>query len=50
MGEPQSVLAIGAADGVSEQAALAIIERQLNLLDAWREGRPPFTKAKGVLS
>lgn len=38
-----SVLAMGRANGVSEQAALAIIERQLNLLNDWRMGNPPFS-------
>lgn len=36
------ILAVGEIEGNAEQAVLAIIERQLALLDAWREGRLHF--------
>ena len=39
-----SVLAMGRENGLSEQAAEAIIERQKNLLEDWRQGKSPFDK------
>ncbi len=43
-----SVLAMGNENGLSEQAALAIIRRMENMLDDWRHGRPPFQENNGT--
>ena len=40
-----SVLALGQKEGISELAAITIIQRQLNLLEAWRKGEPPFERS-----
>ncbi|MCJ2187886.1 hypothetical protein [Novosphingobium beihaiensis] len=39
-----NLLAAGQANGVSEIAVKAIIERMQNTLEDWRQGNPPFEK------
>ncbi|GAB1256173.1 hypothetical protein NBRC116494_06750 [Aurantivibrio plasticivorans] len=36
-------LASGDEEGNSEELANVVIDRAIDLLDAWKEGRPPFT-------